>query len=148
MSRTILSLQRRTVVAVSRGNLRALILDAFDRVPDGTVINIQLEVAPNQRTQQQSRYYWGVVLPTIVRALDDSYTADELHYQLFGPAYWPSGKTRFNPLTRQREAIPRETKKMEAREFWDTVVEPVCKWAAEQGIEIPLPPPGDIPPNP
>lgn len=83
MSRTILSLQRRTVVSGSRSTLRAMILEAFDRIQDGTIINVLMELAPQKRSLNENRYYWKVVCSLYAAHLTEAtgkpYTGEQAH---------------------------------------------------------------------
>ena len=46
-------------------------------------IDVEIKVKQN-RSVKQNRYYWGVVLYLLTRAVDDSYTAEQFHEALKG----------------------------------------------------------------
>lgn len=94
------------------------------------VITIKREHAT--RSNQQNRYWWGVVVPLIAEHL--GYTNDEMHEAL-----------KYKFLRTEAEAAPtdlpkiRSTTSLNTKEFTD-LIENVITWAgSEFGIEIPLP---------
>lgn len=89
-------------------------------------------------TGAQQRYYFGVVLPTIARHLDESYTTDQLHYEELGPMLY--GEDRISVQTGLVRRVAKRTSIMTARQFWDEVVVPVRQYA-EQTWQLHIPDP-------
>lgn len=93
------------------------------------------------KSQKQLAYYWGVVLPTILRRLyDDGYTRldyslDRLHTEL-KLMYFYEEKIllKTDTVTRVPKTLVTATVKQMAQ-FIDNVV----NWSAENDIEIPEP---------
>lgn len=94
------------------------------------VITIKQERAT--RSNQQNRYWWGVVVPLIAEHL--GYTNDEMHEAL-----------KYKFLRLEAESAPadlpkiRSTASLNTKEFTD-LIENVITWAgSEFGLQIPLP---------
>ncbi len=101
----------------------------------GSHVDIVIRKHRDKRTDDQNRYYWGVV----VKILADhfGYESDEMHEEL---------KLMFNPIQSKIDPsrkIGGSTTKMSTVEFYcdqDSYVERICRWSAsEHGVYIPPP---------
>ena len=101
----------------------------------GTHVEITIRKYRTKRTNDQNRYYWGVVVPILSDHF--GYDPEEMHEEL---------KFLFNPLQSKidpNRTIGGSTTKMSTVEFYgdeDSYVEKICRWGAtEHGIYIPPP---------
>ena len=98
----------------------------------GKKVTVLLSRERKSRSGQQNRYYWGVIVAAISEW--SGYEAEEVHEILKGlflrrPVLLPTGEE----LEAARSTTGLTT--VEAEEFYER-----CrKWAAEQGLYLPLP---------
>ena len=103
---------------------------------DGTKLDIIIRKHKSKRSDEQNRYYWGVVIPILADYFGHD-NAEDLHAEL---------KLKFNPVSSKLDPniiIGGTTTKMSTVEFMaaeDSYVERICRWAAmEYSIFIPPP---------
>ena len=103
---------------------------------DGTKLDIIIRKHKSKRTDEQNRYYWGVVIPILADYFGHD-NAEDMHEDL---------KEKFNPIESKVEPgkkIGGTTTKMSTEEFFcgeTSYVERICRWAAmEYSIFIPPP---------
>jgi hypothetical protein len=128
---------------VADGQLKLRNKAAFDKAasafPDGEyIVTIERKVAT--RSEQQNRYYWGVVLRLV--AEHTGYTADELHEYF---------KKRFNSKrvvfvdtngeVKEEDAIGQSTVKLSKITFGDYLKEIIA--FAEDDLNVSIPPPAE-----
>ena len=108
----------------------------------GAHVDITIKKHSEKRTNDQNRYYWGVVIPILADYFGHD-NAEDMHEDL---------KREFNPVKSKIDTdktIGGTTTIMSTEEFFcgeTSYVERICRWAAEQyGIFIP--PPKKITPN-
>ena len=98
----------------------------------------QVDVKPykKDRTQEQNRYYWGVVLVTIQKAIEDSrgehYSTEEIHE-------WMRDKfltKRVVTIKGEPKVLAPSTTKLTVGEFAE-YLEQIIRFCAESGILIP-----------
>jgi hypothetical protein len=109
---------------------------------EGKELVVTLSEYQTKRTVQQNRWYWGVVIPTIIRfLLEESsreYTKEDIHDYMVTELLRPRINTR-DILDRQ--VITYEVKRVSAmttKEFADFVEKIQQHWA-ERGLVIPDP---------
>ena len=109
---------------------------------EGKELVVNLSVYHTKRTTQQNRWYWGVVIPTIIRYLleesDKEYTKEDIHDYMVTELLRPRIMTR-DVLDRQ--VITYEVKRVSAmttKEFSEFVINIQQHWA-ERGLVIPDP---------
>jgi len=102
---------------------------------NGTHIEVIYRKHHSKRTDEQNRYYWGVVIPILADHF--GYDHEEVHEEM---------KLMFNPIQSKIDPsrkIGGSTTKMSTVEFYcdqDSYVERICRWSAtEYGIYIPPP---------
>ena len=103
---------------------------------DGTKIDITIRKHKEKRTNEQNRYYFGVVVPILADFFGHD-NIDDMHEDL---------KLEFNPVKSKidpSKIIGGTTTKLSTVEFFsaeDSYVNRICRWAAsEYGIFIPPP---------
>ena len=121
---------------VRQGKLHVIDRKALDAyvasLKEDSSVNIIIKRSMRTRSDQQNRYYWGAVLPTISE--HTGYSVEELHEtlkRLFLP-------TKIVKLGSKEVAIPPSSatiNTMEFAEFLDRVISE----AATMGISIPSP---------
>ena len=101
----------------------------------GAHVEIIIRKYREKRTDEQNRYYFGVVVPILADHF--GYEKDEMHEEL---------KVLFNPIQSKIDPsrqIGESTTKLSTVEFFsdqDSYVERICRWAAtEHGIFVPPP---------
>jgi len=101
----------------------------------GAHVDIIIRKHRSKRTDEQNRYYWGVVIPILADHF--GYDPEEMHEEL---------KIMFNPIQSKIDpsrVIGGSTTKMDTKEFMaddDSYIERICRWGAtEYGIYIPPP---------
>lgn len=126
MNRFIFSIQTKDTVM-------AKLLRFVDRWPNNTMCQITVEKYVRTRSNQQNRYLWGVVYPTILEFGQlEGWTKDDLHdfflIEHFGSEVIEGfGKRRHKPLKR--------SSKLSTTEFMDYIGF-IQQFAAERGIYI------------
>jgi len=103
---------------------------------DDTKIDVTIRKHSSKRTNEQNKYYWGVVIPI----LGDYFGHDnpeDMHEDL---------KQKFNPTESKIEAgkmIGGTTTKLSTIDFMvaeDSYIERICRWASDE-FQIYIPPP-------
>ena len=102
----------------------------------GTHIEIKITKYRNKRTNEQNRYYWGVVIPILADHFGHD-NSEDMHEDL---------KLKFNPIKSKIEAekiIGGTTTKLSTVDFYsaeDSYIERICRWAAmEYSVYVPPP---------
>ncbi len=111
-----------------------IVLDNKDRFRahrktlEGERIDLILRKRTSQRSDQQNKYYWAVVVAMISEAT--GYTADEMHENL----------KRMFLSTKDEHGLIRigSTATLKTLEFKD-YLDKIIRWAADMGIPIPEP---------
>ena len=103
---------------------------------DGTKLDITIRKHKSKRSNEQNRYYFGVVLPILADYFGHDNTED-MHEDM---------KLKFNPIESKIEpgkTIGGTTTKLSTVDFFSaetSYVERICRWAAtEYSIYIPPP---------
>ena len=103
---------------------------------DGTKLDITIRKHKSKRSNEQNRYYFGVVLPILADYFGHDNTED-MHEDM---------KLKFNPIKSKIEpgkTIGGTTTKLSTVDFFSaetSYVERICRWAAtEYSIYIPPP---------
>ena len=113
-------------------NLRAFVLRALP----GKRLKVTVDIARKRRSDEQNRYLWGCVYPTILQSGQlAGWTAEDLHEYLLGEIYgWETvegfGRKRMKPIRRSSGMI--------TGEFADYIAQ-IQQRMAERGIYIPDP---------
>jgi len=104
--------------------------------PNGTKIDVIIRKHSSKRTNEQNKYYWGVVIPILADYFGHD-NAEDIHSDL---------KKMFNPIEskiKPGEMIGGSTTKLSTVEFMaaeDSYIERICRWAASE-YSIFIPPP-------
>ena len=103
---------------------------------NGTKLDIIIRKHKSKRTDEQNRYYWGVVIPILADYFGHD-NPEDMHEDL---------KRKFNPVESKitpGKMIGGTTTKMSTVDFYSaetSYVERICRWAAmEYSIYIPPP---------
>ena len=103
---------------------------------NGTKLDIVIRKHKSKRSNEQNRYYWGVVIPILAEYFGHD-NAEDMHEDL---------KLKFNPIGSKlypEKTIGGTTTKLSTVDFFsadDSYVERICRWAAmEYSIYIPPP---------
>ena len=103
---------------------------------DGTKLDITIRKHKSKRSNEQNRYYFGVVLPILADYFGHD-NIEDMHEDM---------KLKFNPIESKIEPgkiIGGTTTKLSTVDFFSaetSYVERICRWAAtEYGIYIPPP---------
>jgi hypothetical protein len=114
-------------------NLHSFLMTA---VP-GKQLKVTIQVATKRRSDEQNRYLWGVVYPTILQSSEElgGWSAEDLHEYFLGEIYgWDTlagfGRKRLRPI--------RRSSGMSTVEFNDFISQ-IQQRMAEQGVFIPDP---------
>ena len=101
----------------------------------GTHVDCTIKKHSSKRSNEQNRYYWGVVISILSDHF--GYDPEEMHEEM---------KLMFNPIQSRIDPTRRiggSTTKLSTVEFFSdeqSYVERICRWAAEQhGVYIPPP---------
>jgi hypothetical protein len=103
---------------------------------NGTKIDIVIRKHTKKRTNDQNKYYWGIVIPILADYFGYD-TAEDVHADL---------KLKFNPIQSKIDpdkTIGGTTTKLSTVDFYsadDSYVERICRWASEE-FSIYIPPP-------
>ena len=102
----------------------------------GTHVEIKITKYRSKRTNEQNRYYWGVVIPILADHFGHD-NSEDMHEDL---------KLKFNPIKSKIESqkiIGGTTTNLSTVDFYsseDSYIERICRWAAmEYSIYIPPP---------
>ena len=103
---------------------------------DGTKLDITIRKHKEKRSNEQNRYYWGVVVPILADFFGHD-NPEDMHEDL---------KLKFNPMESKidkNKIIGGTTTKLSTIDFYSaetSYIERICRWAAgEYGIYIPPP---------
>lgn len=103
----------------------------------GKSLKVTIQVATKRRSDEQNRYLWGVVYPTILQSSEElgGWSAEDLHEYFLGEIYgWDTlagfGRKRLRPI--------RRSSGMSTVEFNDFISQ-IQQRMAEQGVFIPDP---------
>jgi hypothetical protein len=113
-------------------NLHAFVLKALP----GKRLKVVVQEAKKRRSDEQNRYLWGVVYPTILRSGQlDGWTAEDLHEFFLGEVFgWETvsgfGRKRMRPI--------RRSSGLSTVEFADYVAR-IQRRMAELGVYVPDP---------
>lgn len=106
---------------------------------EGKSISITIKEQGKRRSDRQSRYYWGVVIPAIKQMFEDagtSLTPEDVHCFLKEHV---AGMMKVIILPDgNRRAIVESSTKLTTVEF-ENYMDKVRAWAAQWGVMIPLP---------
>ena len=103
---------------------------------NGTKVEIVIRKAKTKRTNEQNRYYWGVVIPILADYFGHD-CAEDIHEDL---------KLKFNPIESKIDSTKKiggSTTKLSTIDFYsaeDSYIERICRWAASE-YDIYIPPP-------
>ena len=92
------------------------------------------------RSQSQNAYYWGVVLPYVLEAVNNEgneWSLDELH-EFLKNEFLKEFKTIIIDSTERKHRIIKGTSELDTKEFTD-YIDKIVRWSAEQfGCQIPI----------
>jgi hypothetical protein len=120
---------------------RNLVLNAIKSFNDKDVV-ITFTKPKKNRSNNQNRYYWGLVLPLIQNGLLDATgelrSYDNIHYKILLPLFAPTNEI-VNKDTGECIVERLTSSEMTTTQFCEYIIE-IQKWAAEfLGIDIPSP---------
>jgi len=120
---------------------RNLVLQAIQSFNDKDVI-ISFSKPKKSRSNNQNRFYWGVVLPLVQSGLVDATgelrSVDNIHYKILLPLFAPTNEM-INKDTGESLNERLTSSEMTTTQFCEYILE-VQKWGAEfLGIDIPSP---------
>ena len=120
---------------------RNLVLNAIKSFNDKDVI-ITFSKPKKSRSNNQNRYYWGLVLPLVQSGLLDATgelrSIDNIHYKILLPLFAPQNEI-VNKDTGESLLERLTSSEMTTTQFCEYILE-VQKWGAEfLGIDIPSP---------
>jgi hypothetical protein len=120
---------------------RNLVLNAIKSFNDKDVV-ITFSKPKKNRSNNQNRYYWGLVLPLIQKGLLDATgelrSNDNIHYNILLPLFAPTNEI-INIDTGECINERLTSSEMTTTQFCEYILE-IQKWAAEfLGIDIPSP---------
>ena len=103
---------------------------------DNAKVDIVIRKHRSKRSNEQNRYYWGVVVPILALYFGHD-NSEDMHTDL---------KEKFNPIESKLQSgkmIGGTTTKLSTVDFYsaeDSYVERICRWAASE-FSIYIPPP-------
>jgi hypothetical protein len=120
---------------------RNLVLNAIKSFNDKDVV-ITFTKPKKNRSNNQNRYYWGLVLPLIQNGLLDATgelrSYDNIHYKILLPLFAPTNEI-INKDTGECIVERLTSSDLTTTQFCEYILE-IQKWAAEfLGIDIPSP---------
>jgi len=120
---------------------RNLVLNAIKYFNDKDVV-ITFSKPKKSRSNNQNRFYWGVVLPLVqnglLEATGELRSCDNIHYKILLPLFAPLNEI-INKDTGQCLNERLTSSEMTTTQFCEYIME-VQKWGAEfLGIDIPSP---------
>ena len=120
---------------------RNLVLNAIKSFNDKDVV-ITFSKPKKNRSNNQNRYYWGLVLPLIQKGLLDATgelrSNNNIHYNILLPLFAPTNEI-INIDTGECINERLTSSEMTTTQFCEYIIE-IQKWAAEfLGIDIPSP---------
>jgi hypothetical protein len=120
---------------------RNLVLNAIKSFNDKDVV-ITFTKPKKNRSNNQNRYYWGLVLPLIQNGLLDATgelrSYDNIHYKILLPLFAPTNEI-INKETGECIVERLTSSDLTTTQFCEYILE-IQKWAAEfLGIDIPSP---------
>jgi prophage tail gpP-like protein len=108
--------------------------EAYQRRLAGKAVDVTIKVHRDQRSLDQNAWHWGVAIPILADALGyDKDEHDDLHYALVDECFGTHFEFRL-----QREVPNVRSSKLSTEKF-SQFMEWEVRWAAKQGIVIPLP---------
>lgn len=113
-------------------NLRAFVMAALP----GKRLKVVVQEAKKRRSDEQNRYLWGVVYPTILHSGQlDGWTAEDLHEYFLGEVFgWETvsgfGRKRMRPI--------RRSSGLSTTDFADYIAR-IQQRMAELGVYVPDP---------
>jgi len=106
------------------------------RALPGQRLKVTVEVAKKKRSDEQNRYLWGAVYPTIIREAQlQGWSAEDLHEYLLGEIF---GWERMEGFGRTRMRPVRRSSGMSTVDFAHFIAE-IQRRMAEKGIYVPDP---------
>ena len=120
---------------------RNLVLNAIKYFNDKEVV-IKFSKAKKERSNQQNRFYWGVVIPLIqnglLEATGELRSDNNIHYKILLPMFAPVNEL-INKDTGECISEKITSSDMTTIQFMQFILE-VQKWSAEfLGVDIPNP---------
>jgi len=120
---------------------RNLVLNAIKSFNDKDVV-ITFTKPKKNRSNNQNRYYWGLVLPLIQNGLLDATgelrSYDNIHYKILLPLFAPTNEI-INKETGECIVERLTSSDLTTTQFCEYILE-IQKWSAEfLGIDIPSP---------
>lgn len=106
----------------------------------GVKVRVDVKKWRKPRTNPQNSYLWAVVYPTIVRYIKDNtgqiFTPEDLHerYKRKYLGYEQCDIPGMEDLVR-----PKSSTELDTEEFWDQLIEHICREWADLGLYIELP---------
>ena len=104
--------------------------------PNGTKLDITIRKHSEKRSNEQNRYYWGIVIPILADHFGHD-NAEEMHEDL---------KQEFNPVPSKinpEKIIGGSTTKLSTIDFFSadtSYIERIIRWASmEHGVFVPPP---------
>ena len=118
--------------------LRAQIADTMRRM-EGKRLAISIKEVKRRRSNNQNRYYWGVVIPIITNMfLEAGNNTDENEVHEFLKEHVGGLKTILSDPSGIRRTVVKSSARINTSEF-ENYMEKVRAWAASFDVEIPLP---------
>jgi len=117
-----------------------ILLNRLQKIGPGKLVRVDIKEWKKPRTIKQNAYLWSTVYPTIIKYIKDAtgqdFTAEDLHdrYKRKYLGYVKCEIPGMEDITRVRSSTD-----LDIEEFWDQLVEHICREWAELGLYIPLP---------
>ena len=105
-------------------------------------VEIEVRLESKKRSDRQNRFYWGVVIPTIIKWQQEQegieYTKDEIHHFILKNIVKPT--VEVHPVMGEQVIVykTKTTSQMNTKEF-NQFKEELQLYFAERGIDIPDP---------
>jgi hypothetical protein len=102
----------------------------------GQDVDVVVRKHENRRSDQQSRWWWGIAVPLIAHELGyDKHEHEAVHYALVAKCFG----TTYDPKMRQEVPNVRSSSRLTVKQFSELMAW-VTRWAmTEHGISVPLP---------
>lgn len=110
------------------------------RLMCGKTVTIKIDEQKKLRSDNQNRFYWGVVIPMLIQFFKDSgnvYDRDDMHFFL-RMEVWKWTKFITDPVTKVEKKLPMSSTELTTAE-WEEKIEITRAWAAPLGLQIPVP---------
>lgn len=109
------------------------------RMLSGRFVRITIDETRRRRSNNQNRYYWGVVIPLVVEMFTDAGNeTDEMEVHEYLKEHVGGLKTVLADPTGYRRTVVKSSAKLDTMEF-EVYLEKVRAWCAQFGVTIPLP---------